>query len=150
MISIRSRRARILAAVLIAFALGSIGLAVAIVRAGALVFEIEEPSIPGGGFAIRVPAAVLWVAMPLVPDRALHGAGEDLERWGPAARAALDELARCPDFTLVTVDSHREHVDIRKRGRDLVIQVEDGKTSVRIRLPLGAARFVIRQLEKAA
>ncbi len=150
MFSIRKRGTQVIVAILVAAALGSVGLALAIARAGVIALEIEEPSIPGGGIAVRVPAAVLWVAIPLVPDRALRGAGEDLERWGPVARAALDELTRCPDFALVTVDARREHVEIRKRDRALVIQVEDGETAVRIRVPIGAAKLVIRRLEQAA
>jgi hypothetical protein len=97
---------------------------------------------------IRIPAAVAHVALALVPDEAFDWAeDEELQRWGPLIHEACQQLLDSPDFTLVEVMDDDEHVFIRKRGKTLVIDVEDRTECVHVTVPLSIAKAFARKID---
>jgi hypothetical protein len=98
--------------------------------------------------AISCPGAIALLVMPLVPDEALREAGAEIERAAPIAHTVLSELARAPDFTLVQVEDCGERVNVHKKGRNLLVEVDGGDTSVRVKVPLRTADYVLSRLER--
>jgi hypothetical protein len=124
-------------------------LAWSIHSAGMLTVDIHAKG-PGGCdiTGIRIPAAVAHVALALVPDQAFDWAEDDeLQRWGPLIHEACHQLLKSPDFTLVEVVDDDESVLIRKRGKTLVIDVEDHQERVHVTVPLGVAKAFARKID---
>jgi hypothetical protein len=131
---------------------GTLFLAAA-VMGGAFIYDMGAVSIrvqgkkPGGeNIRLILPAAVAPVGVWLVPKKELREAAREAGPYMPAVMAAADELARCPDFTLVEVNSPHEKVRIAKQGGHLVIDVDDANETVHVSVPLDAARLVAAQL----
>lgn len=99
--------------------------------------------------AISCPGAIALLVLPLVPTDALREAGAEIERAAPIVHTVLAELKRSPDFTLVSVEECGERVNVHKRGGSLLVEVDDGDTSVRVKLPLKTAEFVLSRLAAA-
>jgi hypothetical protein len=135
---------------------GTLFLAAAVVG-GAFVYDMGAVSVrvksktPGGeNIRLILPAAAAPVAVWLTPKEKLRGAAAEAGPYMPAVMAATDELARCPDFTLVEVNNSHEKVRISKKGGDLVIDVDDANETVHVSIPLDAARMVAAQLGSIA
>ena len=133
---------------------GTLALAAALMG-GVFVYDMGAVSIrvrgkqPGGeNVCLILPAAVAPVGVWLAPKKELRRAVNEAEPYMPALVAATDELARCPDFTLVEVNNPREKVRIAKQGDHLVIDVDDPNETVHVSVPLEAARLVAAQLAR--
>ncbi len=114
---------------------------------GLLSVKIHDDDVD---LSIQMPAAVVMLVMPFVPDEVLREAVDEINEAAPVARAFIAEISRCPDFVIVSVDSDDERVKVRKKGRHLLVEVDDGESSVRVKMPLKAADYVMSRLEKAA
>jgi hypothetical protein len=113
---------------------------------GAVSIRVKSKSPQGENVCLILPAAAAPVAVWLTPKEKLREAAKEAGPYMPAVLAATDELARCPDFTLVEVNSPHEKVRISKKGSHLVIDVDDANETVHVSVPLGAARLVASQL----
>ena len=68
----------------------------------------------------------------------------DSLKRGPVA---LEELRKCPDVTLVEVESPDEHVFVRKEGQDLKVDVRTRKGErFSVSVPLGGVEHVLAAL----
>jgi hypothetical protein len=144
---LRKPRNIVIASLLLAFVVAWGWLTYTVVSFGMLSVRVHEAC--GPDIAISVPGAVVLCVMPLIPDQALREAGAEIERAAPIVHAVLAELARSPDFTIVRVEEAGERVNVHKQGRNLLVEVDDGDTSVHVKLPLKAADYVMSRLESA-
>jgi hypothetical protein len=116
-------------------------LAAAVARAGIVSVQVRS-SGPEGSVDLDLPVPVALVSLALLgvrlgPHVDWDGNGVDchLADWGPAAAAALEELAATPDMVLVDVRDHGEWVRIAKRGDTLQVHVEGHGDEVEISMP---------------
>ena len=123
-------------------------------RAGMIVVDVSEGGPDGNDIHIRIPAALVQAGLGVVPDEVLAemaaDMGEDFEVVGPLVRAVHDELSNSPDFVIIDVRDHDEHVRIAKRGEKIVVDVSDGCDRVRVVLPLRMVDMVLGRIEKGA
>lgn len=113
---------------------------------GAVMVSVHEKKPEGTRLWLPVPALMVEVGMRFVPARHLRDASARIRPWLPAIRAASTELERCPDVTLVEVESRTEHVQISKRADTLLIDVEDGEDTVHISTPLEFVETVAEEI----
>lgn len=72
----------------------------------------------------------------------------DLQDWGPAVRAALEELEGYDDVPLLEVESNGEWVRVAKQGSRIVIEVDGGREQVKISMPHETLRTALRLIER--
>ncbi len=116
-------------------------LAAAVARAGVVNVQVRSSGPEGSvDLDLPVPAALISLALlgvRLGPHVAwdVDGKACHLDDWGPAAAAALEELAETPDMVLVDVRDHGEWVQIAKRGDTLQVHVQGHGDEVEISMP---------------
>ena len=115
---------------------------------GVVRVDVLEKTHNGEHIHLIAPAAVLPVAVRLVPRHKLNDARREIGPWLPTLTVASKELARCPDGPLVEVDSDREHVRIYKRVKSLFIDVDSEEETVHLSFPLEAAADTLSQLAR--
>ena|SRR5688500_13971778 len=71
----------------------------------------------------------------------------DLQDWGPAIRAALDELEAYEDVPLLEAESGGDTVRIDKRGSRIVIEVDGGHEHLTISMPETTLRTALSLIE---
>lgn len=123
--------------------------AIATYNAGAVRVSVVEKRSHGTNIHLMVPAVLVPAALDLVPSRDLHLHNGDTRQWLPAVKAAMRELDRCPDTTLVQVTSPGENVNISKRGDSIYIDVDDKNETVHVSFPVPVARKVVEKLEES-
>ena len=116
-------------------------LAAAVARAGIVNVQVRS-SGPEGSVDLDLPVPAALVSLALLGVRLgphlawdVDGVACELGDWGPAAAAALEELAGAPDMVFVDVRDHGEWVRIAKRGDTLQVHVEGHGDEVEISLP---------------
>ncbi|MFZ0426833.1 MAG: hypothetical protein WAO20_01865 [Acidobacteriota bacterium] len=98
-------------------------------------------------FFVPVPVAAVDLALNFVPEEDLRDIQRDLSRFRPMIGVALEELRKCPDVTLVEVESPDEHVFVRKEGQDLKVDVRTRKGErFSVSVPLGGVEHVLAAL----
>jgi hypothetical protein len=115
---------------------------------GAVRVDVREKTRDGKHIYLIVPAVVLPVVARLVPRDKLKDARRHIRPWLPTIKVASEELARCSDGPLVEVDSHGDHLRIRKQYRSLFIDVDSEEETVRVSFPLEAAADTASQLAR--
>ena len=134
-------------AVLLQGTLGVVVLAGAVVyNTGAIRVDVREKHPNGDHVRLWIPAVVLPISVHVVPKDKLREASDKIRPWLPTIKAATEELSRCPDTTLVQVDSKSEHVHIAKVGDSLVIDVDDPGETVHVSLPIKVIGYTASQL----
>jgi len=114
-----------------------VALAVTVHQAGVIAIDIRCHGNGGSEIHnLRIPGFLVNQALEFIPDRALRQAHREMARLHPMMREAFRTLRKLPDFELVRVESADEQVRIVKRGRDLVIDVEDDRETVHLTVPL--------------
>lgn len=130
----------------------ALGLCGTVFVAGAYTFHegvmrVDEDSSDGRHVHIWVPAAIVPMAMHVVPrhnfDHALAQAGP----WLPTLRALTKELKRYPEANLVDVEDGRQHVRIRTHQGKLLIDVSEPGEDVHVACPLAMIEDVGSELE---
>jgi len=145
---LRKPRHIAIASLLLAFVIAWGWWTYTVVSFGMMTVRVREAS-RDFDLSISCPGAVALLVLPLVPADALREAGSEIERAAPIVRTLMAELRRAPDFTLVSVEECDERVNVHKRGGDLLVEVDDGDTSVRVKLPLRTADYVLSRLAAA-
>ncbi len=115
----------------------ALGVSGALVMAGAYTFhegvirvDVDEFRAGGSHVHLWVPAAVVPMAMHLVPKHDLRNATEQAREFLPVVHALFKELKKFPDAEFVEVKDEDQHVQIRTRGGKLQIDVEAPDQSV--------------------
>jgi len=117
---------------------------------GLIRVSVQEKSPGGEHIRLAVPAAIVPLALAFVPAAEIgkHMPAQARQHL-PMVEAALNELQRLPDCTLVQVDGPREHVRIRVEDGKMVVDVNDHEDEVHLALPLGSLRSVLAKLHRA-
>jgi hypothetical protein len=129
----------------------ALGLSGTIVLAGAYTFHdgimrVDEDHVGGRHVHVWLPAAVVPMAMHVVPKRHLQHAASQAAPWLPALRAMTKELEKYPEAELVEVRDSREYVRIRTHNGKLLIDVDEPGGRVRVACPLAMMEDVSREL----
>ena len=117
---------------------------------GVMTVRVHDPG-EGVNLYLPVPAALIEVAVAgsqsLIPDEELASIGVDLGELQPLVEEMLRTLDAQPDFTLVEVEDHDEHVRVYKEGGALKVEV-DGDVTVRVSIPTRAVRRTVARLSR--
>jgi hypothetical protein len=124
--------------------------ALVVAATGVIWVSIEERRPGGTHLRLAVPAILVPVALKFVPRDVWREPAAQAQPWMPVVKAASDELAKCPDGTFVEVRSRNEWVNIAKRGRSLVVDVDDDGDSVHFSFPIYLLGSVAHRLEASA
>ncbi|MCI0411113.1 MAG: hypothetical protein L0191_21535, partial [Acidobacteria bacterium] len=118
---------------------------------GLIRVSVHEKRPGGEHIRLAVPAAIAPLALAFVPAKEIgkHMPAEARQHL-PVVEAALNELQRLPDCTLVQVDGPGEHVRIRVLDHQMVVDVNDHQDEVHLTMPLGSLRSVMAKLGRAA
>jgi hypothetical protein len=141
-----------LVCLIVAGTAGAASIAVqAVQRAEIIRVAVTEHGDDPVSFDVALPGAVLAAGLMLaprvMPEEARLEIREQLGEWGPMVSTLADDLARQPDFTLVEVDDGRDHVEVHKRGRHLVVSVSSDDADVDVQVPLSLAGRATRAFE---
>ncbi len=118
-----------------------------IYRAGTIELAVQEKSECGTSVEVKVPGALIPVAMHCLPEVTIDGVREEM---GPEAREAigmareaLRSIGRSPDGVYVDVRTRDEIVLIEKRDGKIRILVDTPDEAVKVSVPLGVASSVL-------
>ena len=110
------------------------------------VLRVDEDHHDGRHVHIWVPAAIVPMAMHVIPNRHFDHAAEAAQ-WVPTLHAVLKELKKYPEAQLVEVEDDRQHVRIRTHQGKLLIDVSEPGEDVHVACPLATIEDVASQLE---
>jgi len=118
---------------------------------GLIRVSVHEKRAGGEHIRLVVPGAIIPLALAFVPAKEIgrHMPAEARQHL-PVVEAALGELQRLPDCTLVQVDGPGEHVRIRVQDHQMVVDVDDHEDEVHLTLPLSSLRSVMAKVGRAA
>jgi hypothetical protein len=134
------------------FAKLALGLCGTVVAAGAYTFHegvmrVDEDHSDGRHVHVSIPAAIVPMALHVVPGRHIERAAAQAGPWLPTLRALTKELKRYPDEELVEVEDAHQHVRIRTQHGRLLIDVTEPGETVHVACPLAMIEDVSRTLE---
>jgi hypothetical protein len=126
-----------------------------VVVAGAYTFHegvmrVDEDHHDGRHVHVWVPAAIVPMAMHVIPSRHFGPAAANIGPWLPMLRTLTKELKRYPETELVEVEDNRQHVRIRTHQGKLLIDVTKPGEDVHVACPLSMLEDVANQLEAKA
>ena len=114
------------------------------------IMRVDEDHADGRHVHVWFPAAIVPMAMYVVPNHYFEGAVANASPWLPTVHAITKELKKYPEMELVAVDDDREHVRIRTHQGKLLIDVKDHDETVHVACPLAMLEDVSRELEARA
>jgi hypothetical protein len=134
------------------FAKAALGLCGTLAVAGVYTFHegvmrVDEDHANGRHVHVWIPAAVVPMALHVIPRRHLAHAAMQAGPWLPTLRALTKELERYPDAELVDVKDSSQHVRIRTHNGKLLIDVDAPDDTVHVVCPLVMMNDVARELE---
>jgi len=113
------------------------------------VMRVDEDS-NGRHVHVWFPAAIVPMAMYVVPSRHLEHVAAQAGPWMPTLRALTKELKKYPEAELVEVEDASEHVRVRTHHGNLLIDVRNPDETVHVACPLAMIEDVSRELEAKA
>ena len=111
------------------------------------VMRVDEDHSGGRHVHVWFPAAIVPLALHVVPSRHLEHAAAQAGAWLPTLRALTKELKKYPQAELVEVEDANHHVRIRTHQGKLLIDVTQPGETVHVACPLAMMEDVARQLE---
>ena len=128
---------------------GSLFIAAAPLWGGGMVHvAVRGEDVPN--LSLRAPWVVVDSAATLAewtaPLQLTRRHERQLEAWQPFLNALIDELAECPDATVVAVEDGRDRVLIRKAGRNFEIYVYSATAEVEVSVPARSLRRTLRHV----
>jgi hypothetical protein len=134
----------------------ALGVGATIVLAGVYtmhdgVMRVDEDNSNGRHVRVWVPAAVVPMAMHVVPRHNMVHAAQQVRPWLPTLRALTKELEKYPNAEFVDVrDGRDQHVRISTHNGKLLIDVDQPDEHVHIACPLAVMRDMANELEANA
>jgi hypothetical protein len=116
---------------------------------GLVVIRVHEKGPDGVHFTAPIPASLVGLGASFAHRAAaedLDEARRQLEPYRDTLHQALAGLEDAGDVTLVTVEDGTDHVQIAKRGRNLVIDVDSDDAEVHVTVPLPLVRQVVESV----
>ena len=114
------------------------------------IMRVEDDHFDGRHVHVWVPAAIVPMALHVVPNRRLERALEHAGPWLPALRELTKELKRYPEAEFVEVQDGRQHVHIRTHQGKLLIDAIEPDETVHVACPLVMLEDIARELEARA
>lgn len=116
------------------------------------VMRVDEDHGDGRHVHVWVPAAIVPMAMHVIPRQHLGRAAEQARPWLPTLRALTKELEKYPNSEFVDVreGSENNQVRIRTQGGRLIIDVDQPGEHVHVACPLAMVRDLANELEANA
>ena len=111
------------------------------------VMRVDEDHYDGRHVHVWVPAAIVPMALHVVPSRRLEHALEHAGPWLPTLRELTKELKRYPEAEFVEVQDGHQHVHIRSHQGKLLIDVTEPGETVHVACPLAMMEDIARELE---
>lgn len=114
------------------------------------IMRVDEDRSDGRCVHVWIPAALVPMAMHVVPRHYLGRAAEQAVPWLPAIRAFTKALEKYPEAELVEVRDLNQHIRIRTHMGKLLIDAEAPGKNVHVACPLATLEHVSRELEANA
>lgn len=111
------------------------------------VMRVDEDNSDGRHVHVWIPAAIVPMAMHVIPDRHFEHAITQAGPWLPTLRALAKELKKYPETELVDVEEGRQRVRIRTHQGKLLIDVTEPDENVHVACPLAMIEHVASELE---
>lgn len=99
---------------------------------------------------VWVPAAVVPMALHVVPAHYTEHAASQAAPFLPTIRALAKELKKYPNVELVDVRDSEQHVHVRTQNGKLLIDVDSPEENVHVACPLATIEDVSRELNALA
>jgi hypothetical protein len=116
---------------------------------GIIRIDVDEFREGGSHVHMWVPAAMVPMALHVVPKHHLSHASVEAREAMPAVRAMFGELRNYPNTVFVEVTDGDQHVRIATESGRLAIDVTEPGEDVHLRVPVSTVEDVFAQLEKA-
>jgi hypothetical protein len=109
--------------------------------------QIDDHS--GTHVHIWAPAAIVPMALHIVPKRELHKLPREAQQFIPTLRVLVKELEKYPNTEFVEVGDRdsETHVRVRTVGSKVVVDVVDRDDKVHVVCPLAMVREMVDALE---
>ena len=110
------------------------------------ILSVQEQCSTGRHVHVWLPAAVVPMALHVVPAHYVEHAASQAGPWLPAVRALAKSLEKYPDAELVEVRDAKQHVRVRTHNGKLLIDVDSPEENVHVVCPLTTIEHVTREL----
>jgi hypothetical protein len=135
----------------------ALGFTGTIVLAGAYTFhdgilrvDVDQDRLNGDHVHVWAPAAVVPIAMHVVPNRHLDQAAGQVAQYLPALRAMTRELKKYPEAEFVDVQDGKDHVRVGTHRGKLVVDVDEPGEQVHVACPVAMIEDVMSELASRA
>jgi hypothetical protein len=113
---------------------------------GLVTVRVRQREPDAHNIFVVAPAMLVPLGMKIVPRDSLRRDAAEIRPYLPMIRAAADELAKCPDVTLVDVSDHEDHVRVAKHWGAIVVDVDEPGHTVHVSVPIRAVQSTLREL----
>ena len=117
-------------------------------REGTIRVDVDEHRDGGAHVHVWAPAAVVPMALHLVPDNKFQHVCDHMDEWAPLAHIAAQELRHYPNTTFVEVEDGDQHVKISTVGTKIQVDVDSPDEKVHVAVPLAMIDDVITQIKE--
>jgi hypothetical protein len=111
------------------------------------VAQVDVDDHHGTHVHIWAPAAIVPMAMHVVPKRELHKFPHEAQQAIPILRVVAKELENYPNTEFVEVRDSNTHVRVRTVGTKVVVDVVDPETKVHVACPLAMIQDMVESLK---
>lgn len=108
--------------------------------------QVQVDDNHGTHVHIWAPAAIVPMAMHVVPSRELHKFPHEAQQAIPILRVLAKELEKYPNTEFVEVRDSDTHVRVRTVGSKVVVDVVDPDNKVHVVCPLAMIQDVVESL----
>ena len=109
--------------------------------------QVQVDDNSGTHVHIWAPAAIVPMAMHVIPTRELHKFPHQAQQAIPMLRVLTKELENYPNTEFVEVRDADTHVRVRTIGSKVVVDVVDPENKVHVVCPLAMIRDVVETLD---
>ena len=117
---------------------------------GVLRVDVDEHDASGKHIHVWLPAAIVPIALHVVPRRHLEHAATEAGPWLPTVRAITKELRKFPEAQFVEIHDANQHVRVGTHNGKLLVDVEGPSENVHVACPLAMVEHVSSELEADA
>jgi hypothetical protein len=108
--------------------------------------QVQVDDNHGTHVHIWAPAAIVPMALHIVPTRELHKFPHEAQQAIPILRVLTRELEKYPNTEFVEVRDSDTHVSVRTVGSKVVVDVVDPENKVHVVCPLAMVQEVVESL----
>lgn len=121
-------------------------------RQGVLRVDADTRCASGSSSHVHfwIPAAVVPMALHLVPRSQLMRMGDQGQEWMPVMRALSKELEKYPNTEFVEIQDGNQHAVVRTHNGKLQIDVDSPDEKVHVVCPVATIESVTEELASAS